>query len=274
MLRQVAEGVFVHVSEFILSNAVVVRGRSGVLLVDPGVTGSELECLARDVRELGQPVVAGFSTHADWDHVLWHADLGAPPRYSTARCAAYMREQLSEPDAKDRMAEHLLETEVAGQVPMDLLGDLTGLPASTVELPWDGPRVRIVEHQGHAPGHGALVIEERGVLVAGDMLSDVLVPMFDFDAADPLSDYLTALELFDGVAGSVEVVVPGHGSVGVGDEVRGRIDQDRAYLHALRDGHDPSDPRLGPSAKPGWEWVSDIHTGQVAHLAQLSRRDS
>ena len=37
MLRQVAEGVLIHQSEFCQSNAVVVQGRAGVLLIDPGI---------------------------------------------------------------------------------------------------------------------------------------------------------------------------------------------------------------------------------------------
>ena len=88
MLKQVAEGVLTHQSELLQNNAVVVQGRAGVLLIDPGITGYEMACLANDLRELGQPVVAGFSTHPDWDHVLWHAELGEAPRYGTARCAA------------------------------------------------------------------------------------------------------------------------------------------------------------------------------------------
>ena len=60
MLRQVAEGVLIHESEFCQSNAVVVRGGDGVLLIDPGVHGYEMAALANDLRELGQPVVAGF----------------------------------------------------------------------------------------------------------------------------------------------------------------------------------------------------------------------
>jgi glyoxylase-like metal-dependent hydrolase (beta-lactamase superfamily II) len=112
--------------------------------------------------------------------------------------------------------------------------------------------VRIIEHQGHAAGHAALLIEDRGVLVAGDMLSDVLVPMLDRSGpADPIEDYLAALRLLEGVADEVEVLVPGHGSIGGRDEVRARIDQDRAYVLALRDGGVPSDPRDAPSASPG-----------------------
>ncbi|MFG1949377.1 MBL fold metallo-hydrolase [Nonomuraea sp. NPDC048826] len=271
MLSEIADGVLVHQSEFVRSNAVVVRGPDGVLLVDPGVTGAELGCLADDLHALGQPVVAGFSTHPDWDHLLWHARLGEAPRYGTARCASAVREQLPDAAARDRVAEHLAETEIAGQVPMDLLGLITGLPAGTTHVPWDGPRVRVVEHQAHAPGHAALVIEERGVLVAGDMLSDVLVPMLDLDGSDPVEDYLAALRLLEEVAGDAGVVVPGHGSVGGAGEVRARIALDRAYVHALRDGREPGDPRLGPSAEPGWEWVESIHSGQARRLAERDR---
>ena len=96
MLRQVAEGVLIHESEFCQSNAVVVHGRAGVLLIDPGVHGDEMACLANDLSDSGQTVVAGFSTHPHWDHLLWHARLGAAPRYGTARGAATARDRLSD----------------------------------------------------------------------------------------------------------------------------------------------------------------------------------
>ena len=105
------------------------------------------------------------------------------------------------------------------------------------------------------------------------MLSDVLVPMLDLGAAEPIEDYLDALRLVEGVAGDVEAFVPGHGSVGGADQLRDRIDLDRAYLQALRDDRDVSDPRVGPSAAPGWEWVSDVHEGQLQALAQKREGD-
>ena len=270
MLTQVAEGVLVHQSELLENNAVVVRGRAGVLLIDPGIQSSEMVCLANDLRGSGQPVAAGFSTHPDWDHVLWHAELGDAPRYGTERCAAEMRDLLSTPDWKARVAEGL-PPEIAEDVPLDLFGLVTGLPAGTTQIPWDGPDVRIIEHPAHAPGHAALLVEGRGVLVAGDMLSDVLIPMLgDFDGSnDPVEDYLVGLQLLEGVADDVDVLIPGHGSVGGADQLRARIEQDRAYVLALRDGRGADDPRIGPSAKPGWEWVGDLHDGQVKSLADL-----
>jgi glyoxylase-like metal-dependent hydrolase (beta-lactamase superfamily II) len=267
VLQQVAEGVLIHTSEFCQSNAVVVQGRAGVLLIDPGVHSNELDCLANDLSDSGQTVVAGFSTHPHWDHLLWHARLGAPPRFGTALCATTVRDRLSDGIDAHRHG-------IPDSVPLDLLGVITGLPAESARIPWDGPHVRIIEHQAHAPGHAALVIEGCGVLVAGDMLSDVLIPMLDLTGtADPIEDYLAALGLLEGLAGDVDVLVPGHGSVARADQVRARIDQDRSYVRALRDTHDLRDPRVGGSAKPGRAWVSDVHAGQVRRLAHGGERD-
>ena len=264
MLRHVAEGVLVHESEFIQSNSVVVQGRDGVLLIDPGITAAEMVHLANDLRELGQPVVAGFSTHPHWDHLLWHPDFGDVPRYGSARCAASIHEVLAQADWKEQVAEGL-PPEHADDIPMALLGLITALPAGTARIPWDGPEVRLIEHQAHAQGHAALLIAERGVLVADDMLSDILMPFLDLQAARPVDDYLEALRLFDGVAAGVEVVIPGHGSVGDAGQLRARIDQDRGYVEALRDGREPDDPRVGPSAP--LDWLPDVHQWQAQRLA-------
>jgi glyoxylase-like metal-dependent hydrolase (beta-lactamase superfamily II) len=268
MLTEVAEGVLVHPSDLLRNNTVVVEGRNGLLLIDPGITRAEMACLAHDLRALDRPVVAGYATHPDWDHVLWHDAFGEVPRYGTSRCAAVMREVRSQADWRARAADGL-PPDIAEDTPLDLYGLVTGLPAGSTEIPWDGPQVRVVEHPAHAPGHAALVVEDRGVLVAGDMLSDVFVPMLDdFGAAnDPLEEYLVGLRVLQSAAERVDVVVPGHGSIGRDDQVKARIELDRAYLHALRDGRLPDDPRIGPSAEPGWEWVSDIHEGQVRSVA-------
>lgn len=267
MMNQVADGVQVHQSPLLQNNTVVVQGRRGVLVVDPGITTAELTDLADEVRRSGQQVVAGFSTHPHWDHALWLPELGDAPRYGTASGAAAMRDLRQSADWQEQVAEGL-PPEIADEVPMDLFGILTGLPAGAVMLPWDGPTARVLEHRAHSPGHAALLIEEPKVLVAGDMLSDVLVPMLDLSAPDPIGDYLAALGLFDGVATSVDVVIPGHGAVGGAGELRARIDRDRAYVLALRDGTEVDDPRIGDSAQPGWEWVSEVHDWQVQSLAR------
>jgi glyoxylase-like metal-dependent hydrolase (beta-lactamase superfamily II) len=119
------------------------------------VRADEMACLANDLSEAGQTVVAGFSTHPHWDHLLWDARFGAAPRYATATCAATARDRLSDPRFTARLAE-LIPPDIADAVPLDLLGLVTGLPAEKAQIPWDGSRVRIVEHHAHAPGRCSL----------------------------------------------------------------------------------------------------------------------
>ncbi|MDQ0644102.1 MBL fold metallo-hydrolase [Microbacterium murale] len=224
-----------------------------------------LHRLTVDLHERDLPVVAGFATHPDWDHALWHPLLGAAPRYGTARCAARLVELRSPPDWKSAFIEGL-PPEIVDDVPVGLFGLLTGLPDGATRLPWDGPETRVIEHPAHAPGHAALLVTERGALMAGDMLSDVLVPMFDEPdgANDPLEEYLVGLQQLESVIDDVDVVIPGHGSPGDQAEMRRRIDLDREYVRALHDGDPSDDPRIGPDAQPGWEWVTSIHDGQQA----------
>jgi glyoxylase-like metal-dependent hydrolase (beta-lactamase superfamily II) len=272
MLKPVTDGILIHQSKFLQSNATVVQGHDGVLLIDPGITTDELVCLAADLAKLGQPVVAGFSTHPHWDHLLWHPRLGNAVRYGTDVCVADIQAVLSSPDWKDKVAR-VLPPDIADEIPMDGLGRITGLPKGAATIPWDGPEVQIIEHQAHAAGHAALLVKDLGVLIAGDMLSDILMPMLNLEAEDPMGDYLSALDVLEGNAADVEAVVPGHGAVGHEHALRDRIKQDRTYVEALRDGRESEDSRISPSAKFGQIGIAQIHKWQLGQLQKRQHRD-
>ena len=258
MLKEIADGVFAHTSEFMQTNTLVVQGDSGVLLIDAGVRRDEMECLAQDLRQRKIDVVAGFSTHPHWDHLLWHPALGNAPRYGTERCAATVRERLPDAAAKARVTA-MMPPDLVEHVPLELLGEIDGLTGDHV--PWDGPSVRVVEHRAHASGHAAPVIDERGVLAAGDMLSDILIPMLDFGSDDPIGDYLVSLDLLEAIG--MYVIVPGHGSAANADQLRKRLELDRNYLHALRDRREADDPRLAQDAIYG-DAMRGVHERQVS----------
>jgi glyoxylase-like metal-dependent hydrolase (beta-lactamase superfamily II) len=184
----VGDGVWVRQSEWVWTNSIVVRMEDGVILIDPGIEGAELEELADDLDRLGIPVVAGFSTHPHWDHLLWHPRFGDAPRYATAAGARRATE------ARDRAQAGAAE-ETTG-VPLELVALVNPLPADRGPVPGE-----IVEHQAHAVGHAAILLADRGVLIAGDMFSDVLIPLFDPSQVDQLGAYEAALErLGDGDA--------------------------------------------------------------------------
>ena len=240
MFTEVADGVWVRQSAWVWSNATVIRTDDGLVLVDPGIDGSDLLDLADEVDRLGLPVVAGFSTHVHWDHLLWHPRFGEVPRYATpvgAEAARHVR------DRAQAMA-----AESAAGIPLDLVGLLTPLPADGGRLPGV-----LVEHEAHAVGHAALLLADRGVLVAGDMLSDVLIPMLDPRRSGQLDAYGTALDRLADAVQHVDVVIPGHGAVAKGSEVAVRLSADRAYIDALRRGAEPLDGRLEQ------DWLAGVH---------------
>jgi len=212
-------------------------------------------------------VVAGFSTHPHWDHVLWHQRFGAEvPRYGTAACAATVRARRS---TLRRMA-----TQMAPGTPVDLVGSVVALPPGSCEVSGIHPALRLVEHRAHAPGHAAVVVDGAGVLVAGDMLSDVEIPLPDPRADDPLGDYLTGLELLDSViSDGIAVLIPGHGGVARGPEIGSRVQDDRDYLQALLRDDDPVDRRLGPGATYGRDWLPEAHERNI-RLARQSEQAS
>src|SRR6201995_4605980 len=184
MQNQVADGVWVRQSEWVSSNAIVVRAEGGLILVDPGIGGSDLHQLADDVDRLGLPVIAGFSTHPHWDHLLWHPRFGDRPRYATADAAAAVA------PSEVRERGRRMAAESASGIPLELLGLVTALPADGGPVPGE-----IIEHPAHATGHAAVLLADRGVLLAGDMLSDVLVPLLDQRRPDQVGAYKNALDL-------------------------------------------------------------------------------
>jgi len=125
-------------------------------------------------------------------------------------------------------------------IPLELIGLVTPLPADGGPVPGE-----IVEHQAHAIGHAAVLLADRGVLLAGDVLSDVLIPFLDPRRPGQVGAYETALDRLGEAARYAGVLVPGHGAVAEGPEVAARLAGDHAYIDALRRGEDPVDARWG-----------------------------
>ncbi|WP_327187181.1 MBL fold metallo-hydrolase [Streptomyces sp. NBC_01334] len=143
-----------------------------------------------------------------------------------------------------------MAAESASGIPLDLVALVTPLPADGGQVPGE-----VIEHQAHAVGHAAVLLADRGVLLVGDMLSDVLIPLFDIRQDDQVGAYEAALDRLGEAVGHVDVVVPGHGAVAEGPEVAARLAADQAYIDALRRGAEPVDARLGPHA----DWLFGPH---------------
>ena len=252
-LTEIAPGVLVATSSYdVTTTTVVVGSLGGCLVIDPAVTVAELTGLAGELAAMGLRPAAGWSTHPHWDHVLWSRELGDAPRYAAP--SAITVAQTSRDGILDGVRR------AAPGHDLELVGRLRSLDAAAI--PWDGPEARLVVHDGHAPGHGAVFLPGSGVLVAGDMCSDIEIPLLDTVAADPLGDYRTGMERLASLPG-VRQVVPGHGHVGDAGELRRRLGLDRAYLDAVAAGKPAADPRL-TAASP--QWLRTAHEQQVRYF--------
>ena len=286
-LYEVADGVHVATAEIWTSTTTVVVTADGrALVVDPGITVAEVDALAATVVGRGWRVTAGFSTHPHWDHVLWSRSLGDVPRWA---CPTAVRAQ------ERSLAHDRAEVErVAPGHDLSLFGVLTPFPPDGsgptpaegapggAHLPWPGepvagaahePLVLVVEHRAHAPGHGALVLPGPGVIVVGDMLSDIEVPLLDLASPDPVGDYREGLDVLERAIAEhgLHTLVPGHGQVCTGsDEIWARLGADRAYLDALEaaarpDAAETDDDTVGDPRLTG-DWVLGEHRRQLEHV--------
>lgn len=236
VLEQVAAGVWVATSPVWRTTSTVVVAPGGdCLLIDPALTPAEIDALAREITARGWRVSAAFSTHPHWDHQLWSAALPDVPRWATDTAVLWSR---------DHMAR--IAAEAAHDLPghaWQVIGGTTALEGRA-EVPWAGPRAVVLDTGAHASGHASLLLPTERVLVAGDLLSDVEVPLLDPDAADPVGDYRRVLLDLAGVVEDCLAVVPGHGRVTDGPGAVRRIAADLRYLEDLTAGREPSDLRL------------------------------
>jgi glyoxylase-like metal-dependent hydrolase (beta-lactamase superfamily II) len=231
---EVAPGVHVMTSRRYATTSTVVTAGAEALVVDPCWDADELAGVADFVASRGARCAAGLATHLHYDHVLWHLDLGDVPRWASTWAARQWE--------VDRPS---LVAPLIGDIPADLVelaGRVRALPEASV--PWRDRDIVLHEHDAHARGHLAIEIADAGVLLAGDMLSDVELPYPDADEPD-LASYLAGLDRLAGVVRRSRVLVPGHGAPTYSPVER--LDADRRYLDAVLAGGPVDDPRLADS---------------------------
>lgn len=242
-LVEVTPGVLVATSRRDTTTSTVILDKGRTLLIDPAWEPDELEALADWLEDAGLTVAAGFATHAHQDHILWHPGFGGAPRWAT-------------PGTADIVAEHRGElVELLGpdwpRPLIPLVGQLQPVHGETI--PWPGQRAEIIVHDGHCAGHGALWLPDSGVLLAGDMLSDIELPLAQETG---LNSYDEALTILLPYVRQAAVVVPGHGLPSTAPMERWTAD--RRYLDAVL-GHRPiDDERLG---NPG---MARAHAATIA----------
>jgi glyoxylase-like metal-dependent hydrolase (beta-lactamase superfamily II) len=204
----------------------LVRSGEEAFCVDSPVFPDELELLPTLAEQARFRVVGRLATHADWDHLLAGAAFADAPLGCAESTAARLAQ---EPGAAQRELrafddEHYVERP----------GPLV-LPApQTLPVPGHcaiGEReLDLLATPGHTPDGMAVWAPWARVLVCGDYLSPVEIPMVADAGA-----YLATLERLEPLVERAEWVVPGHGAVLDSGRAGAILREDRAYVEALRD---------------------------------------
>ena len=93
---------------------------------------------------------------------------------------------------------------------------------------------------GHTADGMAVWVPWARVLVAGDYLSPVEIPMLS--AGGNVAAYIATLNRLEPLVEQADHVVPGHGGPVDGTQALAILREDRAYLEALARGEDPALP--------------------------------
>jgi glyoxylase-like metal-dependent hydrolase (beta-lactamase superfamily II) len=217
------------------TTATAIRRGAEAVLIDSPYFPDELELLPTLLAQAGFQVDGLLATHADYDHLLGRL---AFPGLALGVGEPTAERLRAEPGrAQRRLRDADAEHYVTRPAPL-ALGSFQALPVpGLVEL--SDAEIELHPADGHTADGTAFLAPFAGVLVCGDYLSGVEIPM-----VAALADYRDTLIRLRPLVERVEAVVPGHGAPHDRETALRILDEDLAYLDALERGEER--PALPP----------------------------
>jgi glyoxylase-like metal-dependent hydrolase (beta-lactamase superfamily II) len=256
----VHEDVIVVVSSVWQTTCTAVRSGDEGFVIDSPLLPDELDALPALLEQAGFPVSGLLATHGDWDHLLGKLAFPDASLGVGELTAARLKDSIGEPQRKLRQfdAEWYLE----GRKPLGL-ADFQALPtpgrisigSETVN------ELEVYPTDGHTADGVAFWVPWASVLICGDYISPVEIPMISADHGGSLETYRETLFRLSPLVNKATMVVPGHGSPLSGERALAIIAEDLAYLNAVGNDEDVTLPegRRSPTQK-------EIHERNVASV--------
>ena len=249
--------VIVFISRVWQTTCTTVRAGEEGFVIDSPVYPDELEGLPKVLGRAQFPVSGLLATHADWDHLLGRLSF---PQASLACAESSAARLVAEPGSAQRSLRAFDAEHYVDERPPLAHADVQSLPVpGRLEL---GSERELELHPspGHTADGAAYWMPWTAVLVCGDYLSPVEIPMISEGGS--VEAYAATLDRLGALVEKAETIVPGHGAPMPRAQAQRVLDEDAAYLEALRaSGSDAALPR-GRSTKPQRE----IHARNVAAL--------
>ena len=218
------------------TGCVLVRNGGEAFCIDSPVFPDELEILPAIAEQSSFQIVGVLATHADWDHLLGGLAFPGAPLGLGENSAARL---MNEPGVAQReLRDFDDEFYVARPKPLSLPGSQKLDVPGYIDI--GSQTLQLHPADGHTPDGMAIWIEWARVLVPGDYLSPVEIPMLSDGGS--IAAYLATLNRLEPLVEQADHVVPGHGGPIDATQALAILREDRAYLQALERGEDPALP--------------------------------
>ena len=233
----------------------IVRSGEECFVVDSPVLPDELDVLPAILEHAGFHFTGLLATHGDWDHLLGRLAFGAGAPLGVAETTAARLTAAPGAAARELRAfddEHYVDRDA----PLSL-GQLQVLPVPG-QLEIGERELELHPAGGHTADGMAIWIEWARVLVCGDYVSPVEVPMLSEGGSR--DGYIATLRRLEPLADAAAHVVPGHGKPLDGARAAAILREDLTYLAKLPEGELPI-ARRSPRQQ-------EIHADNVKRVRQ------
>ncbi|HET9094701.1 MAG TPA: MBL fold metallo-hydrolase [Solirubrobacteraceae bacterium] len=253
--------VIVVVSGVWQTTCTAVRSGDEGFVIDSPLLPEELEALPALLQQAGFPVSGLLATHGDWDHLLARLAFPDGSLGVGERTAARLTSELGEPQRRLRAFD--AEWYLDGRRPLGL-SEFQALPVpGRISLGSETTHeLELYPAEGHTRDGVAYWIPWAEVLVCGDYLSPVEIPMISAESGGTLEAYRETLFRLSPLVNRAVTVVPGHGGPLPGARALEILTEDLAYLESLSAGEAVALPAQRRSATQ-----KQIHERNLASVA-------
>lgn len=245
------------------TTATAIRAGDEVMLVDSPYFPDELELLPGLLEQSGFEPVGLLATHGDFDHVMGPLAFPGLPLGAAESTLLRMKEKPGEAqrELRDCDALHYVER---GR-PLSL-GSVQALPVPG-KLELGAQELELYPAEGHSPDGMAILAPWLGLLICGDYLSSVEIPLIG--SAGSLADYRATLARLAPLVERAETVVSGHGPVHGRERARELLEEDLAYVDAVSRG----DGRISLPGGRDTGRQREIHADNMRVHGHVASRD-
>jgi hydroxyacylglutathione hydrolase len=219
--------VMVVTSRFWQTTCTLVRSGPEAFCIDSPVLPDELEILPAIAEQASFNVVGLLATHADWDHLLGRYAFADAPLGVAETTALRLRNEPGDAQRKLRGFDDSNYIERPG--PLGLPGPQVLPVPGRCDLGEQALELHVTE--GHTADGMAIWIPWASVLVAGDYLSPVEIPVLGDGGS--IEAYAATLDRLRPLVADAQFIVPGHGASLGSERALSLLAEDLDYLQAL-----------------------------------------